>query len=95
VESDTISDIQDDIQEDVFTDAGEDAGTDVLDDVSTDVSEDTGNDVTMNVFIPSVYDMAAGTVKAGDYTVKAITGTSARTVIDAKDVKNYSTKKSK
>ncbi|MCX7959873.1 MAG: hypothetical protein N3B13_12600, partial [Deltaproteobacteria bacterium] len=93
-ETDTASDIS----EDILTDAGEDTisedtGIDTGEDAVTDISEDTGKDTSVNTYIPSVYDMSAGIIKTDKYQIRTVTGTSARPVIETKEIKVYNTKK--
>ncbi|MCX7943576.1 MAG: hypothetical protein N2746_03610 [Deltaproteobacteria bacterium] len=95
---DTLGDIGVDTFEDVIEDIinpdiQSDGGLDAI----TDISEDIGIDGTVRVFIPSLYDMAAGTTQiehSSDkhYIIKSITGTSARPIIKTKDTVIYNQK---
>lgn len=103
-----IEDIREDISledtfedtfiEDVDLDGGyEDTPSDVesdggFSDVLEDTAGDTGNDISINVRIPSLYDMSAGSVRSGEYEIRTVTGNSARPTIEINGVKSYITK---
>lgn len=97
---DIIEDIslEDTFIEDVDLDGGyEDTPSDVesdggFSDVLEDIAGDAGDDISINVRIPSLYDMSAGSVRSGEYEIKTVTGNSARPTIDINGVKSYITK---
>ncbi len=77
----------------IIVDSGEDGISDTfLEDAITDISEDTGNDISINVRNPSLYDMSSGITKSQDYTIKSVTGHSAKPVININGTKIYETK---